>query len=249
MTNDSPAPSAVSAEQQEFSLEPNSPMLEALAEFAAGAGHDINNPAAVILGRVQLLKRRLDHPADQEMLNAIGTQALRIRDMISDLMLFARPIPPQPQTCNLKELISHCSERFQADHPEIALQCDCPSQAIASVDPTQFQTVVEELLANACLAMEEVESPCLEIHLQHQQATTNKPTGWKLTISDNGHGVTDLQAQHMFHPFYSGRSAGRGLGFGLPKCWQILKMHNGNLIAQPRTPNGMTFCSYWPAPE
>ena len=73
--------------------------LEALAEFAAGAGHEINNPVATIVGRVQML---LEGEADEDrrqQLITIGAQALRIRDMIGDLMLFARP--PQPRRARL----------------------------------------------------------------------------------------------------------------------------------------------------
>ena len=71
--------------------------LEALAEFAAGAGHEINNPAATIVGRVELLLKGETNPERRQALLTIGAQALRIRDMIGDLMLFARPPRPEPE--------------------------------------------------------------------------------------------------------------------------------------------------------
>src|SRR5437773_12387659 len=68
--------------------------LAALAEFAAGAGHEINNPLAVICGRAELLLREETHPERRRDLATIHAQARRIYEMIADLMLFARP--PQP---------------------------------------------------------------------------------------------------------------------------------------------------------
>ena len=65
--------------------------LEALAEFAAGAGHEINNPVATIVGRAELLLKGETNPERRQALLTIGAQALRIRDMIGDLMVFARP--------------------------------------------------------------------------------------------------------------------------------------------------------------
>lgn len=65
--------------------------LEALGEFAAGAGHEINNPVATIAGRAQLLLASEVDSERRHALEIIGGQALRIRDMIGDVMLFARP--------------------------------------------------------------------------------------------------------------------------------------------------------------
>ena len=72
--------------------------LAAMAEFCAGAGHEINNPAAAIHGRCSLLLRNCDDPALARELRVISEQALRIRDMIADALLFARPPGAGPGT-------------------------------------------------------------------------------------------------------------------------------------------------------
>ena len=48
-------------------------------------------------------------------------------------------------------------------------------------------------------------------------------------VTDNGAGIAEEVRQHMFDPFYSGREAGRGLGFGLSKCWRIVGLHGGRV--------------------
>src|SRR6185437_5765902 len=79
--------------------------LAALAEFAAGAGHEINNPLAVISGRAQLFMRHEQDPERRRELAVINAQARRVHEMIADLMLFARPPEPRPSNCDITELI------------------------------------------------------------------------------------------------------------------------------------------------
>jgi signal transduction histidine kinase len=86
--------------------------LKSLAEFAAGAGHEINNPLGTILGRSQLLLRQESDPERRRWLAAIGGQALRIRDMISDTMVFARPPAPKPRVVEIEPLIHSVTDRF-----------------------------------------------------------------------------------------------------------------------------------------
>jgi signal transduction histidine kinase len=69
--------------------------LAALAEMAAGAGHEINNPLAVISGRAQLLLAEENDPRRRKYLDTIMNQAQRIHRMIVDLMFFARPPAPE----------------------------------------------------------------------------------------------------------------------------------------------------------
>ena len=86
----------MSGESEFVTVAPDDDRLESLAEFAAGAGHEFNNPVATIVGRVQLLLRDEADPARRQALETIAGQAYRIRDMISDVMVFARPPAAEP---------------------------------------------------------------------------------------------------------------------------------------------------------
>ena len=101
----SPDPNADDSRASEFIL-PDSDKLEALAEFAAGAGHEINNPLATIIGRAQLLLKDERDPQRRQMLLSIGAQAYRIRDMIGDTMLFGRPPVPEMQPVDLANAVA-----------------------------------------------------------------------------------------------------------------------------------------------
>ena len=80
-------------------------LLASLAEFAAGAGHEINNPLAVIMGRAQLLLTRQTDPEMARSLRAIITQAQRAHRILRDLMFVARPAEPRPRACQPDEIV------------------------------------------------------------------------------------------------------------------------------------------------
>jgi signal transduction histidine kinase len=217
--------------------------LAALAEFAAGAGHEINNPLGSILGRVQLLTKDEPHPERRRMLANIGAQVLRVRDMIGDAMLFARPPAPRPEAVSLYAATLEVAEQFRAaDQPcELRLKCRAGDDAAVWADPVQLRIVVSELIRNALQAGPS--GSAIEIRVSRGRIGA-KEFGW-LEVLDQGPGLSALDRQHLFDPFYSGRQAGRGLGFGLSKCWRIVDMHGGDLHAAPAGP-GLRMIVHWP---
>ena len=62
-----------------------------------------------------------------------------------------------------------------------------------------------------------------------------------VTISDNGPGVNREHKKHLFDPFFSGREAGRGIGFGLSKAWRIVDLHGGSLTLDQTYEGGARF--------
>ena len=126
--------------------------LRALAELAAGAGHEINNPLAVISGQAQyLLNHELD-PARKQPLQTIIGQAQRIHHILSDMMQFARPPKPQKQvvdaTTLMREVAASLGELAAQRHVQVT--CTAPEHPISIyLDPRQIQTALGCLLRNA----------------------------------------------------------------------------------------------------
>ncbi len=205
-------------------LHPDPRLMEALAEFAAGAGHEINNPLASIIGRAQQLAADETDPVRQQMLAVIVAQAWRVRDMIGDVMAFGRPPQPQLQPVDLIALIAGVCKRRQGrgSVPGTTIPVSGPSRLEIQADPAQWAIVIEELLRNA----EQAALPeAAEIRILIETSAGE----WSLQILDHGRGFTDLEQRHAFDPFFSGRQAGRGLGFGLCKVWQIVRLHGGEI--------------------
>jgi signal transduction histidine kinase len=219
--------------------------LAALAEFAAGAGHEINNPLAVICGRAELLLRQETHPERRRDLATIHAQARRVYEMIADLMLFARP--PRPELAPVElgglleelagELRPHCQER--GIDLETAL---CPRPLDLRADRTQLLVALRAVCDNTLEALEE--GGRLEISSQLEEGRTGRLA--RVTIRDNGPGFDEQVRRHLFDPFFSGRAAGRGLGMGLAKCWRIVQMHEGSIEVESQLGQGATFAIVLP---
>jgi signal transduction histidine kinase len=131
--------------------------LEALAEFAAGAGHEINNPLTVISGRAQLLLRDEPDAERRHALALISTQAMRVYEMIADMMLYARPPRPELQQVELVELIdavlADFSPRAAAQQTAIARNGD-PGPIFIAADPVQLQVALRAICQNSLEALQ-----------------------------------------------------------------------------------------------
>ena len=202
--------------------------MESMAEFAAGAGHEINNPLASIIGQSQLLLKHDLNAEQRQAVETIGAQAWRVRDMIGDTMLFARPPAPEFKKCHVNSLVAKVVETQKANHRKTA---DCIKfEQSADIlftfgDESQLSNLIAHLIRNAAQAVLSIQAePEIQIRVR-----ADCEDALILTVTDNGDTIPDEIRKHMFDPFFSGRQAGRGLGFGLCHCWQIARMHNGVL--------------------
>jgi len=229
----------MSGETEPVTVAPDDDRLESLAEFAAGAGHELNNPVATIVGRVQLLLRDETDPARRQALETIAGQAYRIRDMISDVMVFARP--PVAEPCEVElvasvvDVVRGVCDGHASREGRVQVIDNGPVTILA--DPVQLSVVVAELLTNALEA--DTEGGGVLVSVTGSESVV-------LEVRDGGPGLDDTARRHLFDPFFSGRQAGRGLGFGLPKCWRIVNLQGGQIEVEPNEPSGLCVRVSWP---
>jgi signal transduction histidine kinase len=209
--------------------------LGALAEFAAGASHEINNPLAVISGHAQHL---LAHEADEtrrRSLQTIINQTRRVHDVLTALMKFARPARPQKKTVALADLVHEVADELSdlAAQRRVRLACTLPEQTVhCHADPRQLR------LALACLVRNAVESAPAEGWTTVRLETPGADRV-ELVVEDNGPGPPPGECENLFDPFFSGRHAGRGRGLGLPIAWRLAQEHGGE-VRYDRLPHGPT---------
>src|SRR5262245_42644887 len=219
--------------------------LRALAEFAAGAGHEINNPVATIVGHAQQLLAGETDPDRRHALATIGAQAYRIRDMIGDVMLFARPPQPHPSDVDLPAVLREISGRFAEALQRLSLRIEIEAgfEIPIYADPVQLRIVVSSLLRNSIEAIAGVGT----IVIRARAGIENDRRLALFSVSDSGPGLSAGDREHLFDPFYSGRQAGRGLGFGLSKAWRIVTLHGGTIEVASTAGSGVTVTVCWPA--
>lgn len=207
--------------------------LEALAEFAAGAGHEINNPLAVISGRAQLLLRGETDPERRRGLALIHAQAMRVHEMIGDLIFFARPPAPQRKPTDLVELVDRALAELAplaAEKQAELTRSGKPRPLMGNVDPAQIATALRALGKNA---IEALNRPG-----RVDFALNSAKNAIEIRVTDTGPGFPPEALDRLFDPFYCFRQAGRGLGMGLPKTWQIVTQHGGTIAASNRREGG-----------
>lgn len=216
--------------------------LRALYEFAYGAGHEINNPLANISARAQALLKDEKLDDRRQKLAAIVTQAQRAHEMIADLMLFAKPPKLQPSEIELVAWLKKTTADQQAAAlaAGIAWQLTLPEVPCPLMgDPTALANAVRAVVANALEA--QGEGGAILVTLQNRD-----PAEYQLVIRDQGPGIDAATRERIFDPFYSGREAGRGLGFGLCKAWRIMDLHGGRINVESIPGQGSTFTLHLP---
>jgi len=213
--------------------------LDALAEFAAGAGHEINNPLAIISGRAQLLLREIEHPEHRRQLGVIVAQVKRAYEMIADIRFFARPPQPEWTTFNLYEemqtlvaeqtpLMAEAGVTFHVDIDSVTQSYDCGSDNYdcgsvnVESDPVLLHVAAAVLCNNAREAVQ-LTNGTVGLQLRREKDE------WAIIVKDDGPGIAEEIRPLIFNPYYSGRQAGRGLGFGLPKAWRIMQLLGGSI--------------------
>lgn len=209
--------------------------LDGLAELAAGAGHEINNPLAIITGNAQRLLRSETDPGRMESLRVVLRQANRIAGILRDLMEFARPPRPVCQATSLNVLFDQVRDELVplANERNLILEVESPSRDTwVATDPRQFIRALVAIVRNG------IEATPAGGRVRVTSSITDSETV-SVLVEDTGPGLTPEVARHAFDPFYSGRNAGRGRGLGLSTAWRLVRQNRGDVRYQP-TADGRT---------
>ncbi|QDT69876.1 Sensor protein ZraS [Planctomycetes bacterium MalM25] len=235
------SPPPITDEQRRwFAEELQRAKLDAMKELAYGASHEINNPLANIALRAQTMLKREDDADKRKALEAMHRAAMRAHEMISDLMLFARPPKLERQPIDLAQVAETVVEELAPRAEELAIEVRVSKvSAPVSADPDQLAVALRAVVENSFDALGQGGEVAIESEGVNGDAY--------LRVHDNGPGVPEAIRPHVFDPFFSGREAGRGLGFGLPKCWRIVTDHGGDVRLDSGPAGGVTVTIRLPA--
>lgn len=211
--------------------------LEAIGTLAAGIAHDFNNILGVIVGFSELL-------ADEIAADSIGHQHLkfiqqasfRARDLIARLLTFARTMSDTPVPVEVVALIRETVNLLHASLPtEIRLRFETTvSSALVLAESSQIQQILMNLCINAADAIGN-HPGTINIGLElvslgkHDQGTV------RLTVQDDGEGMSPELCQRVFDPFFTTKAPGKGSGLGLSVIHGLVSKLGG-MIAISSTP-------------
>ena len=206
--------------------------LHALAEFAAGAGHEINNPLAVISGQAQYVLAHAgewfqgDPERPRKALQTIIGQTHRVHGILRDVMQFARPAAPRPGWFDLPSLLAEAAASLGelAEQRRVRVEVGrTPDRLAAFADADQVRQALACLLRNA------VEAAPPDSWARVRVVEPVSDTLIEVAVEDAGAGPEPAQRPALFDPFYSGRAAGRGRGLGLPVAWRLARQQGGDV--------------------
>lgn len=231
----------------EFKQRLHEEKLASVKQLAYGASHEINNPLANIATRAQTMLTGEQDPEKRHKLSVIYEQAMRAHEMISDMMLFAHPPAIKRNHVSLRLLMSRLVNELKpvteaAPWIEFSVYVGAGVDKVY-VDPTQISVAIKNLIKNSFEALSASNKRKNRIEVRVDAFKR----GIQVSVWDNGPTIKSEVAHHMFDPFYSGREAGRGLGFGLSKVWTIAKQHGGELRYDLGSSDGTLFVLTIPA--
>jgi len=209
----------------------------AVAEFAYGAAHEMNNPLTVISGRAQALARKLSDSPLRESAQEIVRQAHKLSDLITSLKLAAEAPTPAPQVVSMIDVVNDAVRLLRQREGD-----GCPvrvsieeSMPPVRLDRSQVAQALRELLQNAQEA-----DPHGEIFVRVQ--IDPEDDRLMVSVTDAGPGLSDRALDHAFDPFFSEKPAGRQPGLGLTRARRLAEANSGQISLRNGPDRGAIAC-------
>ena len=202
--------------------------LARLGQMAAVVAHEVRNPLAGIKGAIQvLMSRRSGADAELPVMRDVVARIDSLGELINDLMLFARPRPPRPNTFHIRPLLLEAISLLRRDPvgESVEVTIEGPDLALTA-DTEMIRATVLNLLLNAAQAMNGRGNVTIKL-AQHD---------WECSIEirDSGPGVPEDLRDRVFEPFFTTKA--RGGGLGLPIARRTAELHGGTLtLSSPET--------------
>ena len=197
--------------------------MEELGTLAGGVAHDFNNLLAVVGGNLELIQESLhNRPQDLVRLKRVQTATDRARDIVRQLLTFARGAQNVEQTIDLRGVVRENVDLLaQTVDPRIEIDVVCAQEHMVLGDPTYLAQVLVNLLLNARDALaDKIDTPNFmpritveleEVASPHPSAQSPGPFV-RMVVADNGQGMDPDVQTRAFEPFFTTKGAGSGLG-------------------------------------
>lgn len=246
--------------------------LASMGQLVSGIAHEINNPIQFIQGNMQILREaigdilpildekeekdrnlkiaRLKYPffrsQVQVLLKDMADGADRISDIVKDLKTFARRDEGRlDDTVDLNRVVESSvrlvHNKIKRYNVALDLSEDLPRLKGSTI---QLEQVVVNTLINAAEALGDRQDAVIRVVTR----TENEGRQARLSISDNGPGMTDQVKDRLFDPFFTTKQRIGGTGLGMSITYGIIREHGGTIEVDTRVGEGTTFHYILPVP-
>jgi signal transduction histidine kinase len=204
----------------------------------ARMSHELRTPLTTAMGYAQLLIGKVEDKQLRQAALRVFYETQRATDTVRNLLAFVEQPRPDKHPENLNNILTKALERKAYDlrSNNIEVQAELsPDLPMIQLDAPQFHQVFLHILNNACQAMAEY-STTRKLRLQTCQSEQHL----RVEIADTGTGIAPEHLQHVFTPFFTTKSQGKGMGLGLSIARDIIRAHQGTVVVKSQEGEGTT---------
>ena len=228
--------------------------MEAVGQLTGGIAHDFNNMLAVVVGGIDLARRRLNGPR-REVLNHLNNAmegATRAAALTRRLLSFARSEPLLPERVDPAELVQGMSDLLDRTLGErIQVELDLEGDTWPTyVDAHQLENAIVNLAVNARDAMEG--QGLMRIATRNVSLAANEVGDIRagdyiqISVTDTGCGMTPEVLERAFEPFFTTKPVGKGTGLGLSQIFGFAHQSGGEVGIESTPGKGTSVSIYLP---
>jgi two-component system NtrC family sensor kinase len=218
--------------------------LAGIGQLVSGAAHELNNPLTAVLGYTEMLAESVPDEAARRDLGIVRREAMRMKQIIENLLRFARQTKFERSVHSLAVLVDDVLKlrAYELRSQGILLSKNVPEDLPGVlVEENLLKQVFLNILNNALDAVASRAEKRVSIEASSADGRV------QIRFTDNGAGFSDLN--RVFDPFFTTKSPGKGTGLGLSICYGIIKEHGGDITAYNLHPSGAGIMIELPAAE
>jgi signal transduction histidine kinase/CheY-like chemotaxis protein len=232
--------------------------MEAVGQLTGGIAHDFNNMLAVVIGSLDVARRRLtgsEHPNVLKCIDNASEGAARAAVLTARLLAFSRQQPLEPRVVDANKLVSGMSELLRRTLGEtIKIETVLAGGLWRThADPAQVESALVNLAVNSRDAMPSgglltIETANTDLDDRYAASHTEVVPGQYVMISvtDTGEGMRPDVIERAFDPFYTTKQVGKGTGLGLSQVFGFVKQSAGHVKIYSEVGHGTTVKLYLP---
>ena len=224
--------------------------LATMGELAASIAHELNNPLATVMLRIESLLAQANVDTPQwRALTVIEQEVERMGQLVANLLHFSRHSQPQRASVDVREELENTLALIQyhlRNHRITVIRQFAPKLPPVHADRQQLRQVFLNLVTNASDAMPQGGTLTLEVSMGLQESDVHAVV---MTFTDTGVGIAPADMPKVMEPFFTTKPEGQGTGLGLSICRRIVHEHGGTMELRSTLGQGTTICLALPIRE
>jgi two-component system, cell cycle sensor histidine kinase and response regulator CckA len=232
--------------------------LESVGLLAGGVAHDFRNLLTVIRNSAGFIAAEPLSEAQRKDLGVLEQAERSASALTGKLLMLGRDQPPTLVVADVNEVVTGCLPQLQQVLPPNVRITFNGAEGLPPLrlDPHQLEQVLMNMAVNARDAMSAdghlvLSTQAVTIDDGDRRAHASAQTGnyVRLTVADNGCGMSPEVVERAFEPFFTTKPQGEGTGLGLAVSWGVVQQHGGFIHCASEVGAGTTFEIYLPAAE